>query len=171
MDIISLTSQIVFWDTTVGEHFQKMCSQATFWGTRSFVRMKLPSHLSCTLSPCMEKSLGTIQLSTNLSSPLPPTMTVCSLSLAIFRQFIIFLNDCRGWGQGAKVRHQHIVTGCLINTVYEYAYSSMNMSQNPQVLGTELWYKRESCPRCSCDCFCSLLQRGNFWKACTSQQT
>ena len=35
MDIISLTSQIVFWDTTVGEHFQKQCSQATFWGTRS----------------------------------------------------------------------------------------------------------------------------------------
>ena len=85
MDIISLTSQIVFWDTTVGEHFQKKCSQATFWGTRSFVRTKLPSHLSCTLSSCMEKSLGTIQLSTNLSSPLPPTMTVCSLSLAIFR--------------------------------------------------------------------------------------
>ena len=35
---------------------------------------------------------------------------------------------------------------------------SMNMSQNPQVLGTGLWYKRESCPRCSCDYHCSPLK-------------
>ena len=81
MDIISLTSQIVFWDTTVGEHFQKQCSQATYSGVLGHLweRSYLPPNLVPSVPAWYDLP------STNLSSPLPPTMTVCSLSLAIFR--------------------------------------------------------------------------------------